>query len=150
VTEKDDFDLYVFRISSDINQQSGLPPGIKSDTLYSISFTVGKANAILSFSNTVQKPTITKNVSGYEICFAKGLVNKETSMLSEQLKLFKPGLPAMFLISRHQEWRVKEIFECLLDESTKTDVYRNEMIRTLIHILILFSKRLATIGANLV
>jgi hypothetical protein len=148
MTEKDDFDLHVFRISADINQKSGLSPGVKSNTLFSISFTVGKANAILSFSNTVQKSTITKNVSGYEICFAKGLLNKETSMLSEQLELFKPGLPVMFLISRHQEWRVKEIFECMLDESNKTDLYRNEMMRTLIHLLMLFSQRLVTTGTN--
>lgn len=148
MTEKDDLDLYVFRISPDINQKLGLSPGVKSNTLYSISFTIGKANAILSFSNTVQKSTTTKNVSGYEIYFAKELLDKEAIRLSEKLELFKSELPVMFLICRHQEWRVKEIFESLLDESAKTDLYRNEMMRTLIHILILFSQRLITIDTN--
>ena len=148
MTKKDDFDLYVFRISPDINQKLGLSRGVKSNILHSISFTKGKANAILSFSNTVQKSTTTKNALGYELYFAKELLDKEAIRLSEKLGLFKSELPVMFLISRHQEWRIKEIFESLLDESTKTDLYRNEMMRTLIHILILFSQRLVNINTN--
>ncbi|MDR6940845.1 hypothetical protein J2W55_000673 [Mucilaginibacter pocheonensis] len=70
---------------------------------------------------------------------AKELLDKEAIRLSEKLELFKSEVPVMFLISRHQEWRVKEIFESLVDESTKTNLCRNEMMRTLIHILILFS-----------
>lgn len=148
MTEKDDFDLYVFRISPDINQKLRLPLGVKSNTLYSISFTKGNANAVLSFSNTVQKPATTKNAVGYELYFAKELLDKEAIRLSEKLGLFKSELPVMFLISRYQEWRVKEIFESLLDESTKTNLYRNEMMRTLIHILVLLSQRLITINTN--
>ena len=148
MTEKDDFDLYVFRISSAINQKLGLSPDMKSNNLYSISFTIGKANAILSFSPTAQEPANIKNVTGYEIYFTKELLNKETIMLSEKLELFKSELPMMFLISRHQEWRVKEIFESMLDESTRTDFHRNEMIRTLMHELILFSQRLLTVDTN--
>lgn len=142
MTEKDEFDLYVFRISPDINQQSGLSPSVKSNALYSISFTINKANAILSFSNEVQRSMNTRNAVGYEIYFSKELLDEEAIRLSGKLELFKPELPMMFLVSRHQEWRVKEVFECLLDESTKTDLYRNEMMRTLIHVLILFSRRL--------
>ena len=148
MTEKDDFDLYVFLISSDKNQKSGLYPDMKSNNLYSISFTIGKANAILSFSRTDQKTINTKKIAGYEISFAKEFLNKETIILSEKLELFKSELPVMFLISRHQEWRLKEIFEIMLDESTRTDLHSNEMMRTLMHELVLFSQRLLTVDTN--
>ncbi|MDR6941564.1 hypothetical protein [Mucilaginibacter pocheonensis] len=113
-----------------------------------IPFHYGKTNAILSFLNTIQKSTTAKNTAGYELCFAKELLDKEALRLSEKLELFKSEVPVIFLISRHQEWRVKEIFESLLDESIKTNLCRNEMMRTLIHIPILFSQRLITIDTN--
>jgi hypothetical protein len=56
MVEKEDADFYVFRISSDVNQKLASCPDGKLNTLYSISFTVGKANAILSFSNTAREP----------------------------------------------------------------------------------------------
>jgi hypothetical protein len=39
-------------------------------------------------------------------------------MLLEKLELFKSEQPMMLLISRRREWRVKEIFGSMLDEST--------------------------------
>jgi len=140
--KKADFDFYMFRIGSDII----MFPGAKLNTLYSISFTVGEANAILSFSHMAQEPANIRDATGYEIYFTKDFLNKETATLLEKLKLFKSELPMMMLTSRPQEWRVKEIFESLLDECTRTDSDRNEMIRTLLHELILFSQRLLTIN----
>jgi hypothetical protein len=38
-------------------------------------------------------------------------------MLLERLELFKCEQPMMLLISRRRGWRVKEIFESMLDKS---------------------------------
>jgi len=147
MTEKAGFDLNVFPVNAHMTEKSGSFE-VKSYTIYRIGFTIGKVYPVLSFSNTVPKPTTTEGVSGYEIYFTKELLDKEAIILSEKLELFKSELPAMFLVKRHQEWRVREIFESLLNESTKTDIYRDEMMRTLIHILLLFSERLIRIGSD--
>jgi hypothetical protein len=53
-----------------------------------------------------------------------------------------------FLIGQNQEWRVKKIFESMLNESVKVNAYRNEMMRTPIYEFILFSQRLTPVDIN--
>lgn len=146
-------EFYVFGINSSVNHKPVVPFNVKSNTLYKICFSLGEAKSIsscstLSFTYLAQKPIISENVRGYETYFTKDLINKEILTLSEKLGLFKPELPMMFLVNQNQEWRINEIFKSMIDESAGTYADNTEMIRTLIHELILFSQRLLTVDTN--
>lgn len=152
--------LYVFSIRSHIDQKSGMSLSVKSNTLYRISFTIinyprhltdapSISNySLLSFSRAVQESTNAGNIEHYETYFTTDFLNKKAIELSEKSKLFNSPLPMSFLVGQNQEWRVKEIFESMLNESVKADAYRNEMMRTLIYEFILFSQRLTPVDVN--
>jgi hypothetical protein len=137
--------FYPFCMNTHINQRVHLQ--LKSESLYNISFSISEdtsiSNSVLSFSCTIQQPANFENFKGYEIYFTKDLLNNESVNLAEKLKLFNSQQPVLFPINHNQAWRIKEIFESMLVESTKTDLYRNEMMKTLIHVLILFALRMA-------
>ena len=145
-------ELFMFCRDS-VNQNAGLSGEVKSKMLYKISFSNSKAElkaicSVLSFFQTGHELINTENVVGYEISFTKDFLSEDTIRLSEKLKLFKSHLPVTFLINKNQEWRVKELFESLFNENTRTDFHRNEMIRTLMHGLILFSQRLVCVDTG--
>lgn len=140
-------EFYVFGIRSAVNHKPDASFKVKSNTFYKICFSLGEAKSIsncltLSFTYLAQKPIISETVGGYEVYFTKDLLNKRILTLSEKLGLFKPELPMTFLVNQNQEWRINEIFKSMIDESTGTYVDSTEMIRTLIHELILFTQRL--------
>lgn len=140
-------EFYVLGIRSSISQKPQVSHNVKPNALYKICFSIGEAGSIpgcsiLSFSNLDQKPIISDNVTDYETYFTKDLLDKRALTWSEKLGLFKPQLPMAFLVNRNQEWRINEIFKSMVDESAGTYFGKNEMIRTLILELILFTKRL--------
>jgi hypothetical protein len=140
-------EFYVLGTGASISQKPQVSHNVKSNALYKICFSIGKAGAIpcrsfLSFHNLDQKPVISDNVADYEAYFTEDLLDKGSLTLSEKLGLFKPQLPMTFLVNRNQEWRINEIFKSMVDESTNTYFGKNEMIRTFILELMLFTRRL--------
>lgn len=125
----------------------------KFDILCKIDFVIDKSKAIsnrsiLSFSHSTGKPVRAGNVPDYEIYFTKEFLDSGTLALSEQLELFKSQLPIMFIVNQELKWRIMEIFESIGNADVKADLYKNELIRTLIHELILFTRRLVLVDAN--
>jgi len=158
--EANQSEFYVFHIRSHIDQKLGMTLSVKSNTLYSISFIIinypfhlsvapSTSNySRLSFARALQESTSAGNVERYETYFTADFLNKKAIELSEKLKLFNSQLPMTFLIGQNREWRIKEIFESMLNESVKADAHRNEMMRTLIYQFILFSQRLTLVDIN--
>jgi hypothetical protein len=135
---------------SSINQEPEVFLNTMPDAVYKIGFTIAEAGAIssssiLSFSYLDQKPVVSDNVADYEIHFTKDFLGKAALSLSEKIGLFKRQLPAKFLVSQNQEWRIIEIFKSMIDECIEISFGKKEMIKTLIHQLLLFTRRLKTI-----
>ncbi|WP_114940775.1 hypothetical protein [Mucilaginibacter endophyticus] len=137
--------FYVFSKGITVNNKSEVFFNINSEAHYKICFFSKSGYPTLSFTYLNPQPIVPDNINGYQTYFTESLLSKELLALAVKFDLFRPEMPARFLVSNNQEWRINEIYKSMIDECSGS--YRNkpEMVRTLIHELILFTRRLVPV-----